>query len=48
MPGGRVETIHVVPVIAKALVGRGGLRADVIEGGETAAGDEVVDLGPAE
>jgi MOSC domain-containing protein YiiM len=32
----------------KGLVNRGGLRADILEGGEIGVGDEVEDLGPAE
>ena len=35
------------PGVLKALVNRGGLRADIVEGGEIAVGDEVEDLGPA-
>lgn len=36
------------PGVLKGLVGRGGLRADVVEGGEIAIGDEVEDLGPVQ
>lgn len=35
------------PGVLKGLVNRGGLRADVVEGGEISIGDEVEDLGPA-
>ena len=35
------------PGVLKGLAGRGGLTADVLEGGEIAVGDEVEDLGPA-
>jgi hypothetical protein len=35
------------PGVLKALVDRGGLRADVVTGGRIAIGDPVSDLGPA-
>lgn len=35
------------PGVLKGLVNRGGLRADVVAGGEISIGDEVEDLGPA-
>ena len=35
------------PGVLKGLARRGGLRADIVEGGEIAVGDEVEDLGPA-
>ena len=35
------------PGVLKGLVDRGGLRADVVRGGEIAVGDAVEDLGPA-
>ncbi len=36
------------PGVLKGLVRRGGLRADIVGGGDISVGDEVVDLGPAE
>ena len=36
------------PGVLEGLVNRGGLRADVVSGGQIAVGDEVADLGPAE
>ena len=35
------------PGVLRGLARRGGLRADVVQGGEIAVGDEVEDLGPA-
>jgi MOSC domain-containing protein YiiM len=35
------------PGVLRGLARRGGLRADVLTGGEIAVGDEVADLGPA-
>jgi MOSC domain-containing protein YiiM len=36
-----------VPGVLKGLVNRGGLRADIVSGGQIAVGDAVSDLGPA-
>jgi MOSC domain-containing protein YiiM len=36
------------PGVLKGLANRGGLRADIVNGGRIAVGDEVRDLGPAE
>jgi MOSC domain-containing protein YiiM len=35
------------PGVLRGLAGRGGLRADIVTGGEIALGDHVEDLGPA-
>jgi MOSC domain-containing protein YiiM len=35
------------PGVLRGLVNRGGLRADIVTGGQIAVGDEVSDLGPA-
>jgi MOSC domain-containing protein YiiM len=36
------------PGVLAGLMNRGGLRADVVAGGDISVGDEVVDLGPAD
>jgi MOSC domain-containing protein YiiM len=36
------------PGVLKGLVDRGGLRADIVSGGEIAVGDTVTDLGPVD